>query len=403
MSEVAPTAHSELGASISARWMACPGSVNLSRGKDNIQTEHAKMGQVAHVVGARSLLEKVDPSWFVDEVIDEIVVDEEMTDAVQVYTDHCRMLMLNATDYGIEEQFSLAELNPPSDMFGTTDFWAYHANAMYEGEMFNFLDVVDYKNGSGVVVEAKGNPQLRYYALGAALKLGAKYPIDKVRMTIVQPRAQHPDGIVRSEVIDYLDLLAFAGELLAAARKTLPPDAPLNPGSHCRFCPASASCPAQREQVQLMAQVAFEAMPVDAPPVPAELPPDVFDDILQKLPILEDWARAMRAEAFRRLEKGEHVEGFKLVPKRPKRVWVDEEQVREWLRDEKKLLAEEIYNQKLKSPAQIEKVLHSKKAIPAEFVEKVSSGYTLAPLSDARPALSLSPGDVFQALPPGDE
>jgi hypothetical protein len=210
----------------------------------------------------------------------------------------------------IEHKFSLADLNPPGPMFGTADFVAYDAET-------HQLEVVDYKNGSGVVVEVKNNKQLRYYALGAALTTVKGQPIKSVKITIVQPRAGHPDGVIRSEIVDYVELIGFSNELMDAARATLEPDAPLHAGSHCRFCPAAATCPEQRNQVQALAQVAFEAMPLDVPPSPDSLPPDVFADILHKLPILEDWAKAMRAHALRELEEGRQIEGLSWLPSAP--------------------------------------------------------------------------------------
>lgn len=391
-------AHSELGASIAARWMACPGSVNLSRGREPGDNIHAQMGRAAHALAEECLREGFDPVEYIGETRDGITVDAAMAEAVEVFVTYCRSLLAPASSpkhYWIEHQFNLAELNPPAPMYGTADFVAYDPESKQ-------LEVVDYKNGSGVVVEALGNKQLRYYGLGAALSLGKGKQIDTVRMTIIQPRAEHPDGPIRSETVSYFELLDFAGELLDAARKTLAPDAPLTPGSHCRFCPASAVCPAQRQMAQAVAQVAFEAMPVDQPPAPTTLPDDVFWDMYRKAHILEDWLRALHTEATHRHERGQgEGTGFKLVATRPTRKWLDEEQTIAWLK-EQGLFDEEIYTQKLKSPAQIEKLV-GKKSLPGDLWEKVSSGYTLVPDSDKRPALAIAPGDAFQALPPGDE
>ncbi len=296
----------------------------------------------------------------------------------------------------IEHKFSLAQLSPPGNMYGTADAVIYDDEA-------RTLEVIDLKNGSGVVVQVKNNPQLKYYALGAALSLGKDKQIETVKITVVQPNAAHPDGVIRSEEIDYLDLLAFAGELMEAARLTLDDNAPLHPGAHCRFCPAAPICPAQREMVQDLAQVAFEAMPLDVPPAPETLPPAVFADILQKLPILEDWAKSMRAHALRQLEADPgSVPGYKLVKKRATRSWVSDTQVHQWLWEDKGYREEEMFKpRELKSPAQIEKLV-GKANLPAEYVQQISSGYTLAPESDKRPALALDAASAFEALPSGE-
>lgn len=390
--------HAELGASVAARWMACPGSVRLSRGQPNYQSEHAQLGTAAHAVAQMALERGKDPSAWLDEVVEGVVIDADTVDAVRVFVEFCRERMQDADAYGVEQQFNLSPLDPPGDMFGTTDFWAYK-------RALRRLTIADYKNGSGVVVEAVGNKQLRYYALGAVIALGAGLEIDEIEMVIVQPRAAHPEGVVRSDHISYVQLLDFAGELMDAARATMNPDAPLHAGPHCRFCPASPICPEQMKQVQLLAQTTFEAMPLDVPPAPETLPPAVLADVLDKLPILEEWAKAVRQRGQQMLESGEITPeqlGQKLVEKRATRKWTSDEATVTFLRG-KGYSEDEIFKQELKSPAQIEKVMgKDKKSIPEGFIEKKSSGVTMVPLSDKRPAVALTAGEVFEALPSGE-
>ena len=50
------------------------------------------------------------------------------------------------------------------------------------------LEVIDFKGGRGVRVEAERNSQLMLYGLGAVLEFDPLYDIRTVRMTIVQPR-----------------------------------------------------------------------------------------------------------------------------------------------------------------------------------------------------------------------
>jgi hypothetical protein len=77
------------------------------------------------------------------------------------------------------------------------------------------LEVVDLKGGRGVVVEVKGNPQLRTYALGAMLA-NPGIDVSHVQVTIVQPRAPHKDGRIRSERFHVADLVEWTAELMAA-------------------------------------------------------------------------------------------------------------------------------------------------------------------------------------------
>ena len=78
------------------------------------------------------------------------------------------------------------------------------------------------------------------------------------------------------------------------------------------------------------------------------------------------------------------VPGYKLVAKRATRQWVDEAKAKDALSS----MGVEPYRQELLSPAQAEKVLKkSKLALPDDLVVSVSSGSTIAPESDPRPAV----------------
>jgi len=80
------------------------------------------------------------------------------------------------------------------------------------------------------------------------------------------------------------------------------------------------------------------------------------------------------------------VPGFKLVPKRAMRQWIDPEKAQAAL-EGVGLDVTELTETKLVSPAQAEKVLKKRKlAMPDDLIVAVSSGDTLAPEADPRPA-----------------
>jgi hypothetical protein len=387
-------AHATLGASTASRWMACPGSVRLTRDIPNITTDAAREGTAAHALAQLALENSQDPILWLGQKLEGWEVDTEMVEHVRDFVAFVRERIALASEFGIEEKFSLAPLNPPEAMFGTTDVWTYDADA-------RTLDVIDLKYGRGIVVEAVGNKQLRYYALGAALKLGAGRQIEKVRMTIFQPRAAHSDGPVREDEITIEELLGFAGELMDAAEATQDPNAPLVAGDHCRFCPIAARCPAQQALAQQVAQVVFADMPISTPPVPEALTVEQMAEMLPHLPTLEAWIKSMRAHAQRELENGATVPGFKLVQRRPTRRWVSDADTQLWLQEQGVEPNDFLEAPKLKSPAQIEKVLKTVGAdrLDDTLVSKVSSGVTIAPLTDPRPPAMVSAVDAFDALP----
>lgn len=374
-------AHSILGASKAKQWIKCPGSIALAEAMPEYDTTtaYAAEGTVAHELAELALREHVDPLMYVGKRIDGIRVTKEMALAVGMYVDKVNAL---AEGFGVEPQlevrFSLDRLNPPVPMFGTGDCVIMDAK-------HNHMHVLDYKHGRGVVVEAEKNPQLMYYALGAVLELEVKP--DKITTWIVQPRAEHRDGTVRDYTFTWEELVEFRHMLLDAARRTQEPDAPLAVGDWCRFCPAKALCPAQKEYAVTVAQDMFE---VDAPPelpAPDMLTEDELTTVLDHANMIEGWFRACRAFVQEKLENGEEHTGYKLVPKRAQRKWKDEAEAQEVLR-ELGIEGHDLIVTSTISPAQAEKLLRREGVeVPPHLIVKESSGNTLAPDSDPRDAV----------------
>lgn len=381
--------HSEHGASSAYRWTACPGSVAMSRGIPRKNTAYSLEGTAAHALAELALKKERDADFWVGMEIEGIEVTEEMAEAVQVYVDHVRNLLKEGDDLRLEQRVTLERLGPPRPMFGTCDCLVYRRS---EKTLF----VYDYKHGAGVPVDAEGNKQLRYYALGALLSLKEDEPCERIVAGIIQPRAPHADGPIREEAFGAGELLDFASELIEAVEESLKPDAALNPGGHCRFCPASAVCPARRDQAFELARIEFgEAMPeaID----PRTMPIETVAHLLSHADQIESWINSLRAHVFSELEAGRHVPGFKLVNKRASRVWANPAAMVEWAK-ERGLHDDELFDKKVKSPAQLEKIV-GKKNLPQEFVTAVSSGVTLAPEADKRPAAIVNAAQEFAAVP----
>jgi len=388
--------HVEHGASSAERWMSCPGSVRLCRGQPNRSTPESREGTAAHELAA-AWLSRYPAVPTPAEIVVEgepIEVTDEMRAAVQDYVGEVvgRLLDLDGdTRLLVEEPIDLESLRPPVPMRGTADAIVYRAGA---------LDVIDFKYGKGVAVDATENVQAMYYALGAVLAL-KKRP-RTIRVTIVQPRAFHPAGPIRSYTFGWERLLGFKDELFGAVEATLEPNAPLVPGEHCRFCPARPVCPAQRAMALEVAKNEFEAQPL---PAPAELTREEMLRALELAPAIEQWFGAIREFVRAELEAGRPVPGWKLVAKRATRKWVDERAAQEW----SSAHGIEPWQTTLKSPAQIEAAVKAvyparqRPTLPEALFEKVSSGNTLAPEADPRPAVPLlSAQDEFTALPQGE-
>jgi hypothetical protein len=224
--------------------------------------------------------------------------------------------------------------------------------------------------------------------LGAVLKIGNKAPINQVHTAIVQPRASHRDGSIRTYSYTKDEILDFGTDLIDAAHASLAPDAPLIAGDHCKFCKAGGVCSALRGNALAVAQDEFGAIKsVD------DLTPEEIGAYMDKLPLVEEWIKSLRRHAHTMLEAGTSVPGFKLVEKRPTRRWKNQEELLDWAASEN-LEDEEIFEKKIKSPAQIEKVV-GKKNVPSDLIMSVSTGLSMVPDTDRRPPAALLASDEF--------
>jgi hypothetical protein len=383
-------AHSEFGASAAYRWMACPGSVSMSRGIANTSSFYAEEGTAAHELGELAIKTNGAAAAYIGaKAGNGVEYTEEMAEAVQVYVDWARGMVLETDDWGLERRGSLERLHPPAPMFGTADFVLYRRAE-------KLLVIGDYKHGQGVPVEVENNSQLRYYALAQLLGLPDDAPCERVDAYIIQPRAPHADGPVRCESFRPGDLLDYATDLTEGVEAALAPDAALVPGGHCRFCPALALCPAKRDAVLTAAQDEFN------PPALRDvrlLTAEQVGELLARAGELDNWVTALRAQAQTLLAAGQSVPGWKLVAKRAIRKWTcDAETVAA------RLPGADVWEAPaIKSPAQIEKLV-GKKAFPADLVAAVSSGETLAPVADKRPpVVAQTAADDFAAIEKTEE
>ncbi len=114
---------------------------------------------------------------------------------------------------------------------------------------------------------------------------------------------------------------------------------------------------------------------------------------------LKTWINSIYELAQTEMERGVAVPGFKLVQKRATRKWADPDAVEEALKKSRRP-RKDMYDIKLRSPAQIEKKfpkLYSNTL--SSMVNSVSSGVTVVPDTDKRPAVASSTALLANALP----
>lgn len=233
-----PTKHSPIGASSMYRWAACPGSVKLSgMAAERGSSPHAQLGTTAHEVAEFYLSNGFWPLPD-DFGLTMSELDSMVKDGCSIYTDYIARMRLEDPDViiHIEHTFDMNMVYP--GCYGTADAVAYFPSS-------KILRVIDYKHGKGVVVEVEDNLQGQYYALGAIETL--KYPFNQIQIVIVQPRAFHAKGPIRTWTYGIEKLLDFRADLIEAAKRTEEPNAYFEAGDHCFFCGAIDICPKSSE------------------------------------------------------------------------------------------------------------------------------------------------------------
>lgn len=397
MADHGSRAHATWSASASEANFNCPGRLALLSTLDyeDKESHAAAWGTACHQLSEKCFASEMDAIEFLGEIertkTFTIEVDEELAETAQVYVDYVRGRVRDnpGCRLVIEQRFSLADLEPPFDAGGTGD-------AVILSPEAKTIEIVDLKGGRGIVVEATGNKQLRTYALGALLANPG--PWRTVRVTIVQPRAGHPDGRIRSEEFHVADLMDWTQDLMAAMRKSwdamedLRHHTPekvwaetyLHAGGHCTFCPAAPVCPALASRSLEVAQTYFddESKAVTVPPAPETLPIEKIVKILDHADMIQNWLNAVRAYAQDQAESGiEVTDGnstYVLTAKRATRKWKDDFDVLDLGLATGRDTAEFYQEPKLMSPAQVEKLL-GKKGFEAvsDLVVKESSGFNL--------------------------
>lgn len=375
-------AHALLSPSAAARWLTCTPSAVLESKCEDVETDAAKEGTEAHKLAelkVQRLGEMLTQRKFRSEVNvfkkAAEYYDGEMEEATDLYADIIAEKLNEARERSkdallfAEQQVDLSGFVP--DGFGTVD-----CTIIADGVM----EIIDLKYGKGVKVDAVGNPQLRLYAAGMYLDQSLFYKIDKVRMTIVQPRL----GSVSTEELTAEELMGWVeDEVKPKAALAFKGEGEYVPGeSQCRFCKAKTLCRARAEENLKAAREDFA--------MPPELSAEEVAELLPKLDELQAWAKGLQEWAQdQAVNHGVTFSGYKVVEGRSNRKYTDEAAIAEKLESEG-YQHSDIFEEKLLRITQMEKFLGKKKTaeLIGDFIEKPAGKPTLVPESDKRPAIN---------------
>lgn len=380
--------HALLSASGASRWLECPPSARLELKFPQKSSSYADEGTAAH-----ELCELSARYWLNE--IDEAEYEAKLAKLAQGDYYNAEMQEC-AVDYGrfIRDTVNAAKNKCPDAVVGLEvkilDFSDWVPGGFGTGDCIiladDLLEVIDFKYGKGVRIEAENNPQLRLYALGAITLYGELYDFKRVRMSIIQPRINQEPSTCEISVTELLDwaenyvkpraALAFAG------------GGEFNPSEKtCRFCRAKEQCKARYyKNLKLF----------DDSPDPLLITPDEAGKTLEKAADIKTWLSDLEKLVTSELSAGKPVNGWKLVEGRSNRKYVDELKVVDAMKaagyDETLL-----YERSLLGITAMEKAF-GKKAIGEilnGLIYKPQGKPTLVPANDKRP--EFKPDDVILA------
>lgn len=382
--------HSPLGGSAAHRFLNCAGSFLLQRALfeegqlEPNDSEYARLGTAAHKLCALSLQHDCEPFHFIGQKIDGYEVGDAIAlDGPQYYFNDCNRIADTDPLNGImvvEKTYHLKHIHPL--LKGQVDF-AFVSDTVY---------IRDYKNGSGVAVDTVGNVQLLYYAylLLMGEKRCAALPANAVvNMAIVQPYIGSMFDAPYAWQMTKSDILRWGNETLLPAMHELVIQKDMHssdfvPGDHCQFCPVLLDCPKM--------QRAFKRFVAGSEEIIEMLTDEELSDYYAE----RDQARRFMTElenvVHRRLIGGRTIASAKLVKKRGSRQWKDGAEF---------ALAgafgEKAYSRDLLSPAQIEKLSSTGKAMATEWAYMAEGeGLRVAPITDPAPAAAIrTNADIF--------
>ena len=388
MSEIqhSSRAHARLNASSSNRWMMCPPSVKLSEQFEDKPSPYAEEGTFLHELCELKLhrylgdmtadlieqqyAEHRDNDFYSDEA--ESVTDEYVAfciETIEAVRSSCPDPLIM-----VEHRLDYSEYVPEG--YGTGDL-VIVADGV--------IEVIDFKGGRGVRVEAQRNSQLMLYGLGALLEFDPLYDIRTVRMTIVQPRLSNTSAyeIAADDLIRWADsevrpkaLLAYKGRGEFCA------------GEWCRFCKARYTCRKRSEYHMRLAEQDFRQ--------PDLLSDEEIADILPVAESLNSWVQDLLAYATQEAVSGKSWPGYKLVAGRSIRRYTSEAEV---IKAATEAGYTDIYKTALLGVGDLEKRMGRKRfsEVLGRYIIKPTGAPTLVPESDPRKPYSDAASDFGQA------
>lgn len=375
-----PDKHALLSPSAAERWLHCTRAPHMEEQFPAQSSAAADEGTLAHKIAELQVRKRfcvMKPSEYTKKMKEykaDPLFQKEMLKHVDTYIDCINKAVMeyeHTPFIAPETELKLNTFAPES--FGTADCVMVGAGV---------LRIFDFKYGQHVFVSADHNPQMMLYALGALELFSPIYTVERVVMTIVQPRMDNVSSfeMTRDDLNNWgaFDVkpkakLAFAGE------------GDFTPGGWCRFCKARGRCTAYADYAAPK-QVSFDA--------PEYLSDAELGERLTLAQRLKAWLTDIEAYTLGEVLKGRTIPGWKAV----------EAQSRRKISDVDKAFAAlnsagyddaVLYRREPIGLTELEKVVGKSDLtkICGDYIIKPPGGPKLAPESDKRPPYNSAAAD----------
>lgn len=235
-----------------------------------------------------------------------VTLDAELLDAVEVYTDDVYTVLLAnpGAELHVEEMIHNDVLHPTANG-GTPDTWMVH----FPPNNTRVITVWDFKGGHGIV-EVFENWQCINYAALILARLDAEILDDRNTVfdfRIIQPRAYHMDGAVRSWRVAAEDLRGHFNRLRSAYAYATQPNPPATPGAHCKdnYCTAAGrGCDALAREAWFVVDIAYTSHAHDMAPRDLGL---TLRTMERAKKMLDAQVEGMRGQALAMITRGDDV------------------------------------------------------------------------------------------------
>lgn len=378
--------HAVLSASSAHKWLKCTPSARLEEKFPNKESDYMAEGTLAHEIAefkVRSyFLEAIPKATYtkrINKFKKEELFDQEMLTHTETYLEYIKgeyMKTNSRPTVLVEQRVDFSKYVPEG--FGTADC------ILISGDT---LQVIDFKYGKGVKVEAENNPQMKLYALGVLEQFSMIYDIKYVKMTIVQPRL---DNISSYEIP--IEPLIEWGETVVKpqADKAFMGLGEYVQGEYCRFCRAKGACEFRaKENMKVIEEIQNTTGVVSN---------EELGEMLTKTDGIEQWIKDIKAYALDIVLKGEEVPGWKAVEGKSNRKITDIDKAFETLVSSGLTEEAMLYERKPITLTELEKLVGKAKLTETigKYIEKPKGAPTLAKESDKREPFKVSAAEEFK-------